>query len=218
MFYVLGALAIGVIVLSNNPSLLSDGAGAAASPLGRSNPQCWHSSLGLNRERHYPPVCLVGRQLISLPGQPSALFDGNVWQRPCHLHSMHQIRCATIASALFSVLAYLNLGDTSTTVFNWFVNVINAGGFLSWICSTVIYLRFRQAANAQKIEGIPYRSRLQPYTAWISCTGVHHHPTDKRFQGIHRRVLKHINLLIVIHYNTHLFCSLSWPQVHPGQE
>lgn len=172
IFYVMGAIAIGVIVPSDNPSLLSDGAGSAASP--------WAAGI---RRAGIPALDSIVNAMILL----SAWSAGNsyLYLASRGLYSLAVsdnapaifARCtksgvptyATLASAAISVLAYLNLGSTSATVFNWFVNLINTGGFQSWICCCIVYFRFRAATDAQQVTDIPYRSRFQPYTAWISC-------------------------------------------------
>lgn len=74
------------------------------------------------------------------------------------------------ASASFSLLAYLNVASTGAIVFNWMINLINSGAFQSWIAVCVIYLRFREGTGVQGISDLPYRSRLQPYLAWICGT------------------------------------------------
>lgn len=75
------------------------------------------------------------------------------------------------ASASFSVLAYLNCGDSGSTVFTWFVNLTNTSGFISWICCCIVYLRFRKACIAQGLTDLPYHSIVQPVGAWIALVG-----------------------------------------------
>ncbi|KAM5347747.1 hypothetical protein ACJ41O_007571 [Fusarium nematophilum] len=66
-------------------------------------------------------------------------------------------------SAVVSLLAFLNVSSSSATVFNWFVNLTNCTGFISWICMCAIYLRFYKATFAQGIvDNLPYRSIFQP--------------------------------------------------------
>jgi amino acid transporter len=50
--------------------------------------------------------------------------------------------------SLFSALMYLNCGSSGFVVFNWFVNLTNASGFISWICCCIVYLRFCKACRA----------------------------------------------------------------------
>jgi amino acid transporter len=78
---------------------------------------------------------------------------------------------AVALSSSFGLLAYLNLISSGSTVFNWFANIVNTGGFQSWICCCFIYVRYRKAENAQNITNIPFRSRFQPYTVWVSGIG-----------------------------------------------
>lgn len=37
----------------------------------------------------------------------------------------------------------------------------------SWVCSCIIFLRFRKAAAAQGVE-VPYRHWIQPYGAYVA--------------------------------------------------
>ncbi|KGO48212.1 Amino acid/polyamine transporter I [Penicillium expansum] len=78
---------------------------------------------------------------------------------------------AVSASAYFSALAYLAVGNSSSLVFNWFVNFTNTSGFISWTCCSVVFFRFRKAVKAQGIEQ-PYRSKLQPYGVYFGLAGA----------------------------------------------
>lgn len=170
IFYVLGALAIGMILPSNNPRLLGGGSGAGASP--------WAIAA---RNAGIKGLDSVINAVILL----SALSAGNSYLYLSNrvLYSMAVagsaprlfMKCtksgipynAVACCACFSLLAYLNVSSTGATVFNWFVNLINTGGYQSWICVCVVYLRFRKATMAQGITDLPYRSRVQPYMAYI---------------------------------------------------
>jgi yeast amino acid transporter len=171
IFYILGALGIGILVPSTHPELLSGGSGAAASP--------W--AIGI-RDQGIRVLDSIVNGIIVL----SAWSAGNsyLYLASRALYSMSVSgnapkifqRCtksgipyyATAASASFSLLAYLNLANTGSVVFNWFANMVNTGAFQSWIVCCIIYMRFRKATEVQGITDLPYRSRLQPYTAWIS--------------------------------------------------
>ncbi|KAF3808959.1 Proline-specific permease [Colletotrichum gloeosporioides] len=173
-FYILGALAVGIIVNSENPSLLSGGKGAGASP--------W--AIGI-RDAGIRGLDSVVNVVIVL----SAWSAGNsyLYLASRALYSMALAgnaprvftRCtksgvpyyATAASASLSLLAYLNVASTGATVFNWFVNLINTGAYQSWICCCVVYLRYRKAADAQGVADAPFRSRLQPYSSIVSICG-----------------------------------------------
>ena len=172
-FYVAGSLAISMIVSSDDPLLLGGGSGAGASP--------W--AIAAKRGR-IPGLDSVINVVILL----SAWSSGNsyLFLASRILYSLALIgnapkvftRCtksgvpyaATAASAVISVLAYLNASDSGSTVFNWFVNLINTGGYMSWIMICIIYLRFRKATFVQGITDLPYRSKFQPYAAYVCGT------------------------------------------------
>ena len=104
---------------------------------------------------------LASRSLYSLAvaGDAPAIFKKcNRWGLPYY---------AVGATALYTPLAYLSLGSSSSTVFDWFVNLTNTSGFISWICCAVIYFRFRKAC---KVHGVapPYQSIIQPWGAYIA--------------------------------------------------
>ena len=75
---------------------------------------------------------------------------------------------AVMACSVFSLLSYLNCGSSSSAVFQWFVNITNTSGFISWACCCIVYLRFRAAYNAQGKPALPYHSWIQPYGAWFA--------------------------------------------------
>ena len=74
------------------------------------------------------------------------------------------------ATACVSLLAYLTLNSSSAAILNWLLNLVNTGGFLSWVCCSITYLRFRRACEVQGIpkSGLTQRSPLQPYSSWIT--------------------------------------------------
>ncbi|KAH8895675.1 putative proline-specific permease [Thozetella sp. PMI_491] len=174
LFYVLGVFAIGIIVNSQNPQLLGGGAGAAASP--------WALGIKDAGIRGLDSVINAVIVLSAWSAGSSYLYLASraLYSMACVGNAPHIFtRCtktgipyyAVAANVAFSTLAYLNVASSSATVFNWFVNIINAAAFQSWICCCIIYLRFRKATDAQNITDIPYRSRFQPYTAYVSMAG-----------------------------------------------
>lgn len=172
-FYVLGSFFIGLIVSSDNARLLGGGKGAGSSP--------WAIAIGEAGMGIYPDI--INAVILT-----SAWSAGNsyLYLSSRALYGMALVgtaprafaKCtksgvpyyALGASASFSLLAYLNVASTGAVVFNWMINLINSGAFQSWIAVCVIYLRFREGTGVQGISDLPYRSRLQPYLAWICGT------------------------------------------------
>ncbi|KAJ5175764.1 uncharacterized protein N7482_001641 [Penicillium canariense] len=172
-FYILGVLAIGVICPSDASQLTEGDGSVKSSPfvVGIKNagiPVLDHivnaavltSAWSAGNSFLY----MSSRSLYSLAmsGNAPSIFKAcNRWGVPYY---------AVAVSACFSALAYLSVGNSSSIVFNWFVNFTNTSGFISWICCCVVFFRFRKAIAAQGIEQ-PYKSRLQPYGAIFGLAG-----------------------------------------------
>ncbi|EEA25743.1 hypothetical protein TMatcc_006025 [Talaromyces marneffei ATCC 18224] len=172
-FYLFAVLAIGVICPSNDSRLTNGGAGAGSSPfvVGIKNAgipvldsivnaavltSAWSSG---NAFLYMSSRSLYG---LAMSGNaPNVMKTCNRWGVPW---------VAVACSSLFSLLAYLSVGTSSSVVFNWFVNFTNTSGFISWICCCIVYFRFRKAAECQSVER-PYQSRIQPYGAYIAIVG-----------------------------------------------
>ncbi|CAH0045893.1 unnamed protein product [Clonostachys solani] len=168
-FYILGALAIGIICRSDAQGLTAGGYGAAASPwviaIKQSGIQLLYSVINAgiicsawSSGNSYLFMSSRSLYSLSVSGNAPAVF-----QR-CTKYGIPIYAIA--ASSLFGLLAYLNVSSSSSLVFNWFINLTNTAGFTSWTCCGIILLRFRKACKAQGITNLPFQSRLHPYAAW----------------------------------------------------
>lgn len=171
IFYCLGALAISMILPSNSPGLLNGTSNSASSP--------WAIAADRAGIKMLPSIInavilasawSAGNSYLYLASRTlySMALAGNAPKIFTRCSKSGVPYYALAASASFSLLSYLNLSSTGSTVFNWFVNLINTGGFQSWILVCVIYYFFRKATFAQGITDLPYRSRFQPYISYIS--------------------------------------------------
>jgi len=173
-FYVFSVLSISVICPSNNAALTSGGAGAGSSAfvVGIRNAgipvlssiinagiiiSAWSSGNSF--------LYLSSRSLYSLA------LSGNAprFFKACTKRGVPYR--AVACSSLFTLLAYLNVGSSSAVVFNWFVNLTNTSAFISWICCSIIYLRFRRACQVQGVSDAqkPYHSSLlQPWMSYVT--------------------------------------------------
>ncbi|THZ60943.1 hypothetical protein D6C85_09670 [Aureobasidium pullulans] len=175
-FYVLGTLVIGVTVSYNDPSLLSainDGAhGAGASPF-----VIAIQNAGIKGLNH-----VINAAILT-----SAWSSGNAWlfsgSRMLYSLALTEqapkifLKCnkkgvpwvAVLFTFAIGCLAFLNVSNSGANVFNWFTNITTISGFIAWIVVLITYLRFRRAMifhNA--LSSLPFRTPLQPYSAWFS--------------------------------------------------
>ncbi|KAL5122053.1 hypothetical protein ACEQ8H_000270 [Pleosporales sp. CAS-2024a] len=169
-FYVFSVLAIGVICPSNDAKITSGGHGAGASPfvvgIKRAGIPALDSIINAGIiisawSSGNSFLFLSSRSLyaLALSGNAPRVF------KTCSKSGVPYYAVAT--SSLFAALAYLNVGSSSAVVFNWFVNLTNTSGFISWICCGIIFLRFRKACDAQGITDLPYRSPTGQWGAWV---------------------------------------------------
>ncbi|KAL2433510.1 Proline-specific permease [Exophiala dermatitidis] len=170
-FYVLGSLAISMIISSDDDRLLSGGKGAGASPWAIAAKNAGINGLdSVINAVILTSAWSAGNSYLFLASR--ALFSmaesGNAPKvfLKCTLSGIPYV--ATATCAVFCLLAYMNVSSSTSTVFNWFVNLINTGAYNSWIMICIVYLRFRKVTAAQKITDLPYRSRLQPVMSYVS--------------------------------------------------
>ncbi|KAL6709628.1 hypothetical protein ACN47E_001056 [Coniothyrium glycines] len=169
IFYIGGVLAIGVICPSNNEIITSGGHGAGASP--------FVAGIKLAGIPILDSIINAGIIISAWSSGNSFLFlsSRSLYALALSGNAPHIFKTcsksgvpyyAVACSSLFCALAYLNVGSSSSEVFNWFVNLTNTSGFISWICCGIIYLRFRKACEAQNITDLPYRSPVGKWGAW----------------------------------------------------
>ncbi|KAJ8115118.1 hypothetical protein OPT61_g3167 [Boeremia exigua] len=172
-FYIGTAFAIGIICPHNAADLTNGGAGAKSSPFIVGIQQAGIHSLGSiinvvvlisawSAGNAFLYMASRGLYSMAIADQAPAVF------KRCNKQGTPYVAVCTIA--LFGPLAYMNVGTNSSTVFNWFLSMINTTGFISWVCVSIIYIRFRKAWAVQGRKPLPYKKNVQPWGAWV--TGV----------------------------------------------
>jgi yeast amino acid transporter len=176
-FFVLGSLAVGILVPYNDASLISaysNGAGgAAASPYVRSM-----DILGIPVLPH-----IVNALILT-----SAFSAGNSTLY-CATRSLYGLAlegkaprfltkcskagvpyfCVTVVFCI-SMLAFLQVSNSAAVVLNWFVSLVTASQLINFCVITFTFIRFKKACEAQGIsrDSLPYKGPFQPYAAWMS--------------------------------------------------
>ncbi|RMZ85871.1 hypothetical protein DV737_g481, partial [Chaetothyriales sp. CBS 132003] len=177
-FYVLGSLAIGVLVPSNDPNLLSaiksGAAGAAASP--------WVIAI---KRAGIPALPSIINAVILTSATSSAnafLYTGSRYlyalaqnrQAPTFLlkctNTGVPIWCVLITASI-SLLTYMSCSSGSSTVFQWFQNLTTVSTLFTWVSINIAYLRFYYACKAQGIDrnAMSFKAPLQPYLTYCSA-------------------------------------------------
>ncbi|EEP79597.1 conserved hypothetical protein [Uncinocarpus reesii 1704] len=176
-FYVLGSLAIGVLVPYNDKHLLNaqetNAPGGAASP--------W--VIAVNRAG-IPALPSIINAVILTSASSSAnafLYTGSRY-----LYALAQNRHAprfllkctktgvpiycVLITATISLITYLSCTAGSNVVFVWFQNLTTIASLFTWCSICVAYIKFHAALKAQGVDRntLVFRSPFQPYVAWVS--------------------------------------------------
>ena len=176
-FYVLGALAIGVLIPYDEPRLLgaikNNEPGGAASP--------WVIA---TYRAGVPVLPSIINAVILTSASSSAnafLYTGSRYlyalaqngQAPRFLLTCSKkgvpYYCVCITASI-SLLTYLSCSSGPNVVFEWFQNLTTIANLFTWMSVCVAYIRFHAALKAQGVDRntLVFRSPFQPYTAYFA--------------------------------------------------
>lgn len=174
-FYVLGSLAIGVCVASDDPSLLH-GTGSAASP--------WVIAVKNAGIKALPSIINAVILTSATSSANAFLYTGSRYlfalaqngQAPrfflkCNKRGV-PVWCILVTASI-ACLTYMTVSSGSAVVFGWFQTLTTITSLLTWVSVLIAYLNFLKALKAQGIDRdtqVPFKSRFQPYAAWVSLS------------------------------------------------
>lgn len=179
LFFIMGALAVGIVIPYNDPTLVGilsgdqGGSGtAAASPY-----VIAMKNLGIDVLPHITNALMVtsifsagntytycaSRTLYGLALEKRApSFLTKTWRNGVPFYAFCVVMC-------FPFLSFLSVSSSSNIVLTWLVNLITAGGVIDYIVMCTTYLFFFYAMKAQGFDRskLPYTGWFQPYSGWI---------------------------------------------------
>ncbi|KAH8911330.1 putative carnitine transport protein [Coniochaeta sp. PMI_546] len=179
-FFVLGSLAVGILVPYNDKEMkaafTSGAPGAAASPY----------VVAMNRLQIRVLPDIVNAMVLT-----AAFSAGNSYvycasrslfglalegKAPAFLTKCTRngvpVYCVCVV-LMIALLSFLQVSNNAAVVLQWFVNLVTASQLLNYSAISVTYLCWYAALKAQGVsrDSLPYKSPLQPYAAWYSLTG-----------------------------------------------
>lgn len=174
LFFIGGALCVGIILPYNDPTLnINDGAGTAnASPY-----VIAMRNMNVSFLPHLTNALLVSsifsagnaytycsiRSLygLALEGQAPAIF------KKCTKSGI-PYNCF-IVTMFFPLISFLTIGNSSAQVVQWLGYLTQAAQLIDYIIMCVTYIFFYRALKAQGIDRntLPYTGWFQPYSAYI---------------------------------------------------
>lgn len=181
IFFVLGALAVGINVPYDDPDLgaayTAGAAGAGASPY----------VISMNRLKIKVLPDIVNAMILA-----SAFSAGNSYVycasrslyglalegkapmilRRCTKHGV-PVYCVLVVLAI-SLLAFLSVSNSAQVVLDWFINLVTASQLINFSVVSFTFLKWKKACEAQGLDRntLPFKSWWQPYQAYFALAGT----------------------------------------------
>jgi amino acid transporter len=179
-FFVLGSLAVGILVPHNDAELAAafkDGKpGAAASPYVvamnrlqiRILPDIVNAMVltaAFSAGNSY--VYCASRSLygLALEGKAPKIL------RKCTKSGV-PIYCVLVTLAI-ALLSFLQVSNNAAVVLNWFVSLVTASQLINFSVMAFTFIKWKQACDAQGFDRnlLPHKSFWQPFSAYYALTG-----------------------------------------------
>ncbi|ODV85495.1 hypothetical protein CANARDRAFT_7608 [[Candida] arabinofermentans NRRL YB-2248] len=176
IFYILSVLLLGCCVAYNDPALLKAkkaSTSAAASPFVVAIKNAKISGLP-----HVVNACILififsatNSDLYIATRNVYALSANGMFPKFFSRTNKNGVPIFALAFAsLFCLLAFMVCDSSSSTIFNYFVNVVSIFGLLTWISILVTYIYFTRAVKVQGLDRkkFTYYAPMQPYGTYFS--------------------------------------------------
>ncbi|OAA70381.1 Amino acid/polyamine transporter I [Cordyceps fumosorosea ARSEF 2679] len=179
LFFFGSALAVGIVLACDNPTLVNVQLGdGGSSDAGASPYVIAMEAMGIQVLPHIVNALMLTsifsagntytycatRSLygLALEGRAPAFL------RKCNSRGV-PIYCFFVVMC-FPFLSFLQVGSGSAIVVTWFVDLITAGGIIDYIGMSITFIFYYRACQAQGVDrrNLPYYGRFQPYGAYIA--------------------------------------------------
>ena len=181
-FFSLGALAVGIVIPYNDPTLadIYFGSGSGSSTAAGSPYVIAMRNMGIPILPHIVNA-LVMTSILSAGNSYTYCATRSLYglaiagRAPRFLRycTKHGVPCYCLAVVmLFPLLAFLQLSNTSAKVLGLLVSLITGGGMVTFIIINLTFLNYYQACKVQGIDRKtrPYYGYLQPYGSYAALT------------------------------------------------
>lgn len=174
LFYVLTIFMVGLVVASDDPSLLQSTGNASQSPF----------VIAAHRAGVKVVPSIINAVVLTSAwsaGNSGLLGGSRVLyglalnrQAPRIFRRVNRFGIPYVAVSLFGLfmcLGYMTLSQSASVVFRWLLNLVAVATLVNWIFITITYLRLFYAMKKQGInrhDRLPWAAPLQPYISWYA--------------------------------------------------
>ncbi|KAL4908873.1 hypothetical protein BDW74DRAFT_174101 [Aspergillus multicolor] len=179
LFFVLGALAVGVVIPYNHPVLVDIYFGSGSSATASSSPYVIAmTDLGITVLPHIVNALIMtsmfsaGNTYIYCATRTlhSLALEGRApsFLRHCTKNGV-PIYCFCMVM-VFPLLSFLQVSSSSAQVITWLISLITGGAMINYLVMSVTFLQYYRACKAQGFDrkALPYYGYFQPYGAYIA--------------------------------------------------
>ncbi|KAI2704807.1 hypothetical protein CBS147332_7461 [Penicillium roqueforti] len=178
LFFIGGALAVGIVCAANDPQLKAVVTGGSSGSASASPYVIGMRNMGISI---FPSI--INALLLT-----SIFSAGNTYTY-CAIRTLYglalegraprvltyttrngvPVYCFLIVM-IFPMLSFLQCSSSSSIVITWFANLVTAGGLINYVVISLTYIFFHRACKAQGLDrrSLSYYGRLQPYCAYIA--------------------------------------------------
>ncbi|KAF7164855.1 hypothetical protein CNMCM5623_009282 [Aspergillus felis] len=176
LFYVLSIFMIGLVVPSNDPTLLQLTGTASESPF----------VIAARRAGIKVAPSVINAAILTSAwsaGNSYILFASRIlYGMAMHGHApvvfkrLNQFSVPYVAICCvgsFMCLGYMSLSHSATIVFQWLRNVVAVATLVDWVIVCIVYLRFYYGCKKQGVDRhkeLPWAAPFQPYLTWAALT------------------------------------------------
>ncbi|KAE8389409.1 amino acid transporter [Aspergillus alliaceus] len=180
IFFIVGALAVGIVVSYKDPALVEIyfGSGSGSGTAAASPYVIAMENLGVSVLPHivnaliFTSIFSAGNTYTYCATRSlySLALEGRAprFLRYCNKSGV-PVYCFCVVM-LFPLLSFLQVSNGSAKVLTWLVNIMTGGGLITFLIISITYLNFYRACQVQGVDRktLPYCGWFQPYGACIA--------------------------------------------------
>merc|ERR1711939_767349 len=179
IFFIGGALAVGIVCNSRDPKLADVVLGGSSGSAAASPYVIAMQNMGIDV---FPSIvnALMLTSIFSAGNTYTYCAVRNLYGLSLEGRAPKFLRKCTRSGVpiycfcvvmIFPILSFLSVSNDSSVVIGWFASLVTAGGLIDYFVMCVTYIFFYRACKAQGLDRnkLPYTGWFQPYCAYVAA-------------------------------------------------